>query len=200
MHPFVFLPGAGGHASFWQPVADRLGDLGPMHLLAWPGFGDVPADTTIASLDGLYRWMLQRLPAASIHLVAQSMGGVLAARLAIEQPHRVATLVLCATSGGVDVRGLGGSDWRAGFRAELPDVPDWFERDRTDLTARLGAIKASTLILTGDADPISPPAVGQFLRERIPRSRHESVHGGGHDFALKRSQEVAEIIRGHVLL
>jgi pimeloyl-ACP methyl ester carboxylesterase len=75
----------------------------------------------------------------SIHLVAQSMGGVLAARLAIEQPQRVATLVLCATSGGVDVKAMGGADWRAGFRAELPHVPDWFERHRTDLTARLGS-------------------------------------------------------------
>ena len=127
------------------------------------------------------------------------MGGVLAARFAIEHPQRVATLVLCATSGGVDVKALGGADWRPGFRAELPNVPDWFERDRTDLTARLGAITASTLILTGDQDTICPPAVGRFLRERISRSRHEIVHGGGHDFALKRPEEVAEIIRHHVL-
>jgi pimeloyl-ACP methyl ester carboxylesterase len=200
MHPLVFFPGAGGRASFWRPVAERLCDIGPTHLFAWPGFGDLPVDPMIESLDGLYRWMLQRLPAASIHLVAQSMGGVLAARLAIEQPQRVASLVLCATSGGVDVRGLGGFDWRAGFRADLPNVPDWFERDRTDLTARLGAITASTLILTGDDDLICPPAVGVFLRERISRSRHEVVRGGGHDFALKLPEEVAEIIRGHVLL
>ena len=199
MHPLVFLPGAGGRASFWQPVVDRLGDFVPTQLMAWPGFGDVPADSTIESLDGLYRWMLRRLPTTSIHLIAQSMGGVLAARLAIEQPQRVATLVLCATSGGVDVRGLGGSDWRAGFRAQLPTVPDWFEQDRTDLTARLGAITASTLILTGDADTICPSAVGHFLRERISRSRHEIVRGGGHDFALKSPEDVAEIIRGHVL-
>ena len=126
------------------------------------------------------------------------MGGVLAARFAIEHPQRVATLVLCATSGGVDVKALGGADWRPGFRAELPNVPDWFERDRTDLTARLGAITASTLILAGDEDTICPPAVGRFLRERISRSRHEIVHGGGHDFALKRPEEVAEIIRHHV--
>ena len=48
---------------------------------------------------------------------------------------------------------------------------------RTDLTAKLGAITASTIILTGDADTICSPAVGQFLRERISRSRHEIVHG-----------------------
>ena len=130
MHPWVFLPGAGGRASFWRPVADRLSDLGSARLLAWPGFGDIPTDSSIASLDGLYQWMLHRLPSTPIHLIAQSMGGVLAARFAIEEPQRVATLVLCATSGGVDMRGLGGAEWRQEFRAELPNVPDWFERDR----------------------------------------------------------------------
>jgi pimeloyl-ACP methyl ester carboxylesterase len=82
-------------------------------------------------------------------------------------------------------------------RVTFPLNPD--ERDCTDLTARLGAITASTLILTGDADTICPPAVGQFLCERIPRSRHEIVRGGGHDFAVRRPEEVAEIIRNHVL-
>jgi pimeloyl-ACP methyl ester carboxylesterase len=179
-------------------VADRLGDIGPTHLFAWPGFGDVPADPSIESLDGLYRWMLARLPSPTVHLIAQSMGGVLAVRLAIEQPRRVATLVLCATSGGVDVAALGGTDWRAAFRAELPNVPDWFERDRTDLTARLADITAPTLILTGDEDSISPPAVGRFLRERIPRSRHEIVRDGRHDFASTRPEEVAQLIRDHI--
>jgi len=84
-----------------------------------------------------------------------------------------------------------------GVRVTFPLNPD--ERDCTDLTARLGAITASTLILTGDADTICPPAVGQFLCERIPRSRHEIVRGGGHDFAVRRPEEVAEIIRNHVL-
>jgi len=50
MHPLVLFPGAGGRAAFWQPVADRLGDLGPTQLLAWPGFGDIPADSSIESL------------------------------------------------------------------------------------------------------------------------------------------------------
>lgn len=198
MHPLVFLPGAGGRASFWRPVADRLADLGPTQLLAWPGFGELPADTAIASLDGLYGWLLQRLPATPMHLIAQSMGGVLAARFAIEQPRRVATLVLCATSGGVDVKALGGADWRAGFRVELPDVPDWFERDRTDLGAHLGAITASTLLLTGDEDAICPPAVGKFLHERIARSRHAIVPGGLHDFASTQAEAVAALIRRHV--
>jgi poly(3-hydroxyoctanoate) depolymerase len=196
--PVVFFPGAGGRAGFWRPVADRLADVGSPVVLAWPGFGDVPAAPSIDSLDGLYGWAVTRLPAGSFHLVAQSMGGVLAIRLAIEHPERVATLVLCATSGGVDVTALGGEDWRPAYRAELPDVPDWFARDRTDLTARLSAIRAPTLVLSGDQDPICPPAVAQLLCKRILHVRAEVLHGGAHDFANLHATEVAAAIRRHI--
>jgi pimeloyl-ACP methyl ester carboxylesterase len=194
----VFLPGAGGRRAFWAPVAERLRALGPELLVAWPGFGDEPADPAIQSLDDLYRWLLARLPPGPLHVVAQSMGGVLGARLAMEESHRVVSLVLTATSGGVDVTALGGFDWRPGFRAELPDVPGWFERDRMDLTAQLGRIRAPTLILYSDADPICPPAVPAFLCSRIPGARAVLVPGGTHAFAHERPDEVAGLIRTHL--
>ncbi len=198
MPPLVFLPGAGGRAAFWQPVAVRLADLGPAVRLGWPGFGDAAADPGISSLDDLFTWLLGRLPPGPAHVVAQSMGGVLATRLAIEHPERVETLVLCATSGGVDVASLGGADWRAAYRAELPSVPDWFVVDRTDLTRRLREIRAPTLLLHGDADPVCPPAVMCLLEARIPGARSAVVPGGTHSFAHDHPDEVARAIRAHL--
>jgi poly(3-hydroxyoctanoate) depolymerase len=198
MVPLVFLPGAGGRLEFWRPVAECLGDLGPAVRFAWPGFGDVPPEPSIDSLDGLYRWMVARLPDGRCHVIAQSMGGVLAARLAIEQPERVASLVLCATSGGVDVAVLGGVDWRAAFRAELPRVPTWFESDRTDLRERLPEIQAPTLILYGDSDPVSPKAVAKLLCSLIPNARSQLLPNAGHDFANRLAAEVAAAIREHI--
>ncbi len=198
MTPCLYLPGAGGRASFWSPVAARLADLGPQVAISYPGFGDAPTDPAIRSLGGLYRWLVARLPAGPCHVVAQSMGGVLAVRLAVEEPARVATLTLTATSGGVDVAALGGRDWRPEFRAEHPDFPAWFEEDRTDLSARLGSIGAPTLILSGDADPICPPAVPAFLAARIPGARAALVRGGTHAFARERPDEVAALIRAHL--
>lgn len=195
MIPLVFLPGAGGRAGFWRPVAARLADVGPAHLFAYPGFGDEPADPSIASLDDLHRWLLPRLPAGRFAVVAQSMGGVLAARLAIELPERVAALVLCATSGGVDVAALGAADWRAEYRAALPDVPRWFTADRTDLTDRLGAIRAPALLLWSDADPVSPLAVSDLLLRAIPGARRVVIAGGTHTFAAERPDEVAAALR-----
>ncbi len=160
MTAIVYLPGAGGRASFWQPVAERLADLGPALRLGWPGFGDAAADPAVRSLDGLVAWTLARLPEDASDLVAQSMGGVVALRLVLDHPERVRRLVLCATSGGVDAASLGQVDWRPEYRAELPDAPDWFVVDRTDLTARLSQVRAPTLVLHGDAESHLPRASG----------------------------------------
>ena len=153
MRPLVFLPGAGGRASFWQPVANRLTDLGPAHLLGYPGFGDVPADSGRHVARRAVRLVRGATPGGGEPRRRPVDGGVLATRLAIERPERVARLVLVATSGGVDVGRLGGAEWRASYRAALPDVPSWFEDDRTDLSDRLAEIRAATLLLWSDVDP-----------------------------------------------
>jgi pimeloyl-ACP methyl ester carboxylesterase len=196
--PLVFLPGAGGAASSWRPTADRLRDLGAAHVFGYPGFGGLPADPAVKSLDDLHGWILERLPPGPSHVVAQSMGGVFAARLAIEHPERVERLVLVATSGGVDVRRLGGAEWRDEYRKQLPNIPAWFIDDRTDLTDRLAAIRAPTLLVWSDADPISPLSVARFLAERIAGSRIAVVAGGTHEFARERPDEVAPLIRAHL--
>ncbi len=198
MSSLVFLPGAGGSAAFWAPVASRLADLGPTLLLGYPGFGDAPVDPTIASLDDLFRWLMERLPAEPSHLIAQSMGGILAVRMAVERPELVSRLVLVATSGGVDVARLGGAEWRPELRAARPTAPSWLIDDRTDLTDRLGEIRAPTLLLWTDADPISPLSVARFLATRIKGSRIVTLAGGTHAFASERPEEVASIIRTHL--
>jgi pimeloyl-ACP methyl ester carboxylesterase len=193
--PRVFLPGAGGSADFWKPVAERLRASKEPILIGWPGFGSVPADASIRSLDDLYRWMCDRLPPGKSDVLAQSMGGVLAARLAIERPERVHRLVLVATSGGLDVSSLGASDWRPEYRREVPGVPAWFIEDHTDLTDRLQTIEAPTLLLWSDADPVSPLAVGELLARRIRGARLCVVRGGTHIFAHEKPDEVAAILR-----
>jgi poly(3-hydroxyoctanoate) depolymerase len=193
--PLVFLPGAGGRASFWRPVAERLVDLGPVHVFDYPGFGESAPDPAVKSLDDLYGWVVERLPPGPSHLIAQSMGGVLAARLAVEHPDRVACLVLVATSGGVDVRRLGAADWHQEYLASMPNVPRWFVDDSSDLTDQLAKIRARTLLLWSDADPISPPSIAGFLAERIAGASIVTVPGGTHSFAAERPEEIAAIIR-----
>jgi pimeloyl-ACP methyl ester carboxylesterase len=200
MPPIVCLPGAGGTVTFWKPVADQLTELGlgPAVRFGWPGFGDEPRDERIRSVADLVAWVLARMPPGECDLVAQSMGGVVAALIALEHPDRVRRLVLCTTSGGVDVAALGAADWRAGYRAEMAHVPDWFVVDRTDITARLPGIRAPTLVLYGDDDPLCPEAVARFLASRIPGAQLVCIRGGDHMLAHNRADQVAPLIRAHL--
>ena len=111
---------------------------------------------------------------------------------------RVASLVLVATSGGVDVARFGAADWRPEYVASLPGLPKWFVDDQTDFTERLAEIRARTLLLWSDADPVSPLSIAKYLAERIPRARLAIVRGGAHAFAQERADEVASLIRSHL--
>src|SRR5437879_10834250 len=119
MPKLIFLPGALGAAAFWHPVGDRLPVEWQKVYLDWPGLGAQRPDPDVRGFDDLVRRVEAELTAPSV-LVAQSMGGVVAIRAALKHPDKVQSLVLVATSGGVDVTGLGGADWRADYRAEHP--------------------------------------------------------------------------------
>jgi pimeloyl-ACP methyl ester carboxylesterase len=162
-------------------------------VFGYPGFGDAPADFGIRSLSDLYGALLAVLP-GRFHLVAQSMGNVLALRVAIECPDRVASLVLCAVSGGVDVRRLGGAEWRSTLRAEQPSAPPWFIDDDSDFTDRLASVCVPTLLLFGDSDPLSPVSVGEFLRDRMPLADLRVVAGGTHTMAHDDPDRIAPLI------
>jgi pimeloyl-ACP methyl ester carboxylesterase len=192
----LLLPGSGGRRAFWGPVASRLTRGGRHEFFPWPGFGDAPPDPAIRSLDDLYAWFVARAPITTSNIVAQSMGGVLAMRFAIEHPHRVRRLVLVATSGGT--RSRFGVDWRLGFRAERANVPDWFERDETSLDERLGEVRAPTLLVFGDSDPIAPVSMGAYLQSLIRGARLVVVPGGTHMMAEERPDEVAGAIDAHL--
>jgi poly(3-hydroxyoctanoate) depolymerase len=189
----VYLPGGGGRSSFWRPVADRLWRRGAPIVFGYPGFGDVPAEPAMLTLSDYYAALLPVLP-PRFHVVAQSMGNVLALRLAIEHPDRVASLVLCALSGGVDVRALGGAEWRPTLRIEQPGAPTWFIDDTSDFTERLPSVRAPVLVLSGDADPLSPVRVGEFLRDRLASATLSVVPGGTHAMAHEEPGRVAELV------
>ena len=197
MTRILFLPGAGGSAAFWESVATLLPGHPPHEFLGWPGLGDKPHDPAIRGFDDLVGLARARIT-GPVNLVAQSMGGVVAARLALEMPDKVRRLVLAVTSGGVDMVGLGAADWRADYRRSYPRAADWITEQRAASSLPVERITAPTLLLWGDADPISPPGVGRHLRDRIPGAQLHVVAGGRHDLARVRAAEVAPLIARHL--
>ena len=192
-----FLPGAGGSPSFWHPVAERLrAKSGPPHFFSWPGLGAEPPDPAVSSLDDLVSSVLARLDGPT-DLVAQSMGGVVAVKVALAAPGKVRRLVLTATSAGIPMNGA--EDWRPLYRQAFPQAADWIADPQPDFSAGIATIAVPTLLLWGDQDPISPVAVGETLLSLLPRARLEVIEGGAHDLAVTHADRVAALIAAHLL-
>jgi poly(3-hydroxyoctanoate) depolymerase len=195
--PLVLLPGAGGRLDLLKPIGERLARRRATHLCEYPGIGHAAPDPNLQTLVDLQNHLLAALP-ERFDLIAKSMGGVLALRIALEQPQRVRKLVLLATSGGVNVAALGGIDWRDTFRRLQPDAPSWFVEDRTDLTPELGRITQQTLLIFGEADLIAPVRVGHFLKSKLPDARLELVPDATHDLESEYPDLIASLIEAHL--
>lgn len=175
----------------------RLESTAKREILAYPGFGGEPADPAIRDIDDLLARVLARIECPTA-LIAQSMGGVLAVRAALARPELITHLVLCVTSGGVDMASLGAWDWRADFLARNANRPDWFVASRGDLGERLPAITQPALLIWGDDDPYSPVAVGERLHGLLPDSALHVVPGGQHDLARVHAASLAPLVDAHL--
>lgn len=192
----LFLPGASGHGSFWDPVRALLPQ--PGETVDWPGLGDVPPSPAITSYADLAQLVIGRLGAEPTALIGQSMGGWVATRVAIERPELVDRLVLCVTSAGVDLEALGGVDWRPGARAARPDAPEWSFEYHPTMEDELTQLEIPTLLLWADADPISPLAVGERIHELLPRSELIVYSSTEHWFVHEHTDDVARRIQDFV--
>lgn len=99
--PLLFLHGASGHTG-WLPFLDTLSErfdvLAPEH----PGFGvsdDPPWLDRPSDLAYFYLELLSELGLSDVHLVGTSLGGWVAAELAIRNTSRLATLTLIGAVG-----------------------------------------------------------------------------------------------------
>ncbi len=127
----LFLPGAGGSASFWRPLAERAQLDG--EFLGWPGLGNEPADPSINRIDDLVAFAASEVT-EPVNIIAQSMGGYIALKLALAFPALVRSLVLAVTSGGVPMADLGGADWRANHPKSFPLKANWIAHPVDDLS------------------------------------------------------------------
>lgn len=186
----VFLPGASGDPSFWYGVGKHLSSEWDKHFLSWPGLGNQAPDPRIRGFSDLLSLAASRLTSPSV-VIAQSMGGVIAVQLALQYPERVTHLVLVATSGGLDVTALGAQDWRSDFLHAFPQTARWILEEKIDFSSRLKEIGMPTLLLWGDADPISPPAVGHRLEAAIPGARLNIIPEADHGMGMKMPEIVA---------
>jgi pimeloyl-ACP methyl ester carboxylesterase len=99
--PLLFLHGGGG-MGIWLPcmarLAKRFDVIAPEH----PGFGESDSPTwldTIGDLANFYLDFLHQLDLRAVHLVGSSLGGWIAADLAVRNGSRLASLTLIGAAG-----------------------------------------------------------------------------------------------------
>jgi pimeloyl-ACP methyl ester carboxylesterase len=108
---------------------------------------------------------------------------------------------------------LGPIYFAAGSRARDPQLVDRFARTmngfpregvaraslavvvhRKDILARLGSIKAPTLVLCGREDKATPPVHSERIAHAIPGAKLVMVEGAGHVSALEQPRAVNEAL------
>src|ERR1700683_2587659 len=99
-HPLVVLHGATGASwlPFMQKLAQHFDVIAPEH----PGFGESDTPDWLDSIHDLayfYLDVLQELKLERVHLVGNSLGGWLAAEIAVRSTARLASVTLCNAAG-----------------------------------------------------------------------------------------------------
>lgn len=98
--PLLYLHGAG--TFWWMPVHDLLARCFQVYLPVHPGFGNSQGGDEVEVIEDLvfhYTALLDMLGIAKISLVGLSLGGWIAAELALRRPDRVDRLVLVDAAG-----------------------------------------------------------------------------------------------------
>jgi pimeloyl-ACP methyl ester carboxylesterase len=189
----VLVHGLSGSWRWWEPILEPLAERRRVHLLDLPRLGRrLPA----AELTGwLGRW-LEAAKLESVDLIGHSLGGLIAAELAAEQPKRVHRLALVAPAGipcgntvlsrGVrllgtlyDVRGRFPTIARDAMRAgPISLIRGALFASHRDLSVELASIQARTLLIWGEDDRLLPARIAAEWQSVLPGSRLVRLHCG----------------------
>lgn len=101
--PVLFLHGFGGDLDNWLFNLDAVAAAAPVIALDLPAHGQsavrLPGSGALADLAGFVLHFLDAIGVDRVHAVGHSMGGAIAAQMALAAPARVASLVLIASAG-----------------------------------------------------------------------------------------------------
>ena len=169
-----------------------------------PGMGLSPTPVLPLTIPVLAKLALGVLTAADtvgpVDVLGFSFGGAVAQQLAVQYPDRVRRLVLVSTSCGVGstpgsqdvLSSVGrppGAPWPlpdpVGTMWHLLAISCWSS------IPFLGAIRASTLVMTGTRDRVVPPSNSRVLARRIPGAQLVELPGVGHD--VQRDRVVGDV-------
>jgi len=185
--PLVLIHGLCASSRWWARNVPALAERFQIHLVDLAGFGQSPGPFSLEKAAGtLARWMeIAGIERASV--VGHSMGGYIATELAADRPQRVDRLVLVAAAlPTVGLKALPRAQdvltatrylplsfvsllvsdlWTAGVPTTAAALLALL---RADLRAKLSAVKAPTLLVWGENDPLVPLRLAHELARCVP--------------------------------
>jgi pyruvate dehydrogenase E2 component (dihydrolipoamide acetyltransferase) len=100
--PVLFIHGFGGDLDNWLFNIDAVGEKAPVIALDLPAHGQSQVKLPGASIKALASFVakfLDQIEVPKVHAVGHSLGGAVAAQLALDQPAKVASLSLIGSAG-----------------------------------------------------------------------------------------------------
>lgn len=169
--PLVLLHGTSASLHTWEAMVDELRQKRRVISLDLPGFG-----LTGPFPDGNYRMshyveflsaVLDRLGVRRTVLVGNSFGGQLAWEMALDQPQRVAQLVL------IDAAGYPRQSTSVPIGFKLAAVPALAPLMANILPRRL--VESSTRNVYGDPDKVTPELVDRYYELTLREGNREAL-------------------------
>ena len=210
----VLIHGLSGSGRWWMYNVLVLAQQYQVYNVDLVGFGRSRGQRLV--LREAAGWLTEWLNIVGIteaHLVGHSMGGYIATEVAVMWPAGVRRLVLVdalvlpigpgllrpALGLARAVRYMNLSFLpvlvrdllRAGPRTMMQATREVLS---ADLSNRLEAVQAETLVIWGEKDMLLDPELGRQLARRLPKARFVCVEGAGHNPMWDRPQRFNELL------
>jgi pimeloyl-ACP methyl ester carboxylesterase len=222
--PLVILHGAGG-GSDWLPYHKLLARSFHVYAPEHPGFGRSPRPDWVDTIEDLvyfYLDFLDTLGLERVHLLGHSLGGWIAAEIALRNSDRLHKVVL-ADAAGLYVEGHPVADVFAVAPEKMPELryanprtaeslpppdPDLVIRNQAmtarlawnprfedpKLPVRLYRVSVPTLVVWGDSDRMIPIEHGHKYAELIPHARFTVIKDAGHAAYAEQPEDFAKTV------
>lgn len=223
--PLIYLHGY-SDAGIWSDALELLSKSYHVYAPEHPGFGDSPRLNWVETVEDLTFYYLDFLDAQGIesaHIVGSSLGGWIAAEMALLHPGRVKSVTLIDAV-GIRVIGNRMADIFMYDDAQLTSetfyntdhAPKLSEEEQTKakfnrrmlaqlgwqprfynpkLEGRLFRVKAPTLVVWGEQDRIAPLAIGEKYASLIPGAKLKVLPECGHMPVLEKQEALVEAIK-----
>lgn len=204
----VLVHGAGEDHHVWDPWCALLAPY-PVLAIDLPGRLDVPgpALTTVADAARFVADLTAARGVDRFVVAGHSYGSAIALELALTFPERVSGLVLASSGARLRVHpaiyealsegrdpAQNGAPWSKQMPIETA-IADWHAVGGFDRLGQPLGVRAPTLVVVGELDPLTPPKYARYLVEHIAGAELVLVPNAGHEVPFEQAETVVAHVR-----